>query len=236
MAEGVVFLELVGFGDLVEVHDAVDVGDELALGDELVDGLASIALGGGGAGGGHEAVDGLVAGVERADGEGRGGFASGHEDEAAAAGEEGDSGFEVWFAEGFVPDVDAVGGFGGEDVGGVLLFVFDDEIGAEIAGEFGLVGGAGGGDDAGAGGFGDLDDHGADAACAAVDEDGFAGLEVSLVVEAHVGGDAGDAEGGGGGVIDIVGGGLEAVGLDEDKFGGGAEAGAEGHGAPDAIA
>ena len=60
----------------------------------------------------------------------------------------------------------------------VLLVVVDRPFGAESLAELPLLGGSRGGEDAGAEGVGGLDREGADAAGAAVDQEGVAGLKV----------------------------------------------------------
>ncbi len=103
---------------------------------------------------------------------------------------------------------------------------------AEFADAFELVIGGGGGEDGGAGAFGELDGGDADAAGAALDEDGLAGLEIAEFEQAIVGGAEGDGDGSGLLDIEAIGDGPAGSGGDGDD----GRMGAGGHGADDALA
>ena len=94
----------------VERHDAVDARLDFAGGEPAVDVVGGGALFVGRGVEHREAVEVAALHVERADGEHRAGVAAGHEDHAAARGEQRHGHFEVRLAERFPPDVDAVGG------------------------------------------------------------------------------------------------------------------------------
>jgi hypothetical protein len=95
-------------------------------------------------------------------------------------------------------DVDAaLVGYAADFVAYPLRFVIDDVIGAELAGFLELCVGTGGGDDARAEEFRDLNGGAADAAARAEDEHVFAGLKLGAVDE-HVPGGLEDERDGGG--------------------------------------
>ena len=72
----------------------------------------------------------------------------------------------------------------------IVGFVVDHAIGAPALAQLRFLGRANGGDHFRADGLGHLHDHGADAAGAAVNEDGFAGLEPGTAEQAVMGRDA----------------------------------------------
>lgn len=107
---------------------------------------------------------------------------------------------------------------GGQLAGGLapvlVLAVVDDVVGAEFFERLHLLGGRGGGNDAGTGGLGELQREEGDAA-GALDENGLAGLEGLEAVEGVPRGQTGAGEGGG---LDVgkVGGGADDAVLVED--------------------
>lgn len=88
-ADGAFLLETVGVGGLRQGEDAVDFGAELAGGEPAVEVEGGGTLFVGGSGEHDEAAERAAFDVEGADGERGAGFATGHEDEAAAGGEGG---------------------------------------------------------------------------------------------------------------------------------------------------
>ncbi len=118
-----------------------------------------------------------------------------------------------------VPDVDTpcLSGFfqlGGEVVG----LVIDDAVRSEFASSRCFLVAADGGDDRRAGRLRHLHDHRADAAGAAIDEDGLAGLQLRAVEQPEVGGDADQRARGGLFVRHSGRCGVEPLSLDADEL------------------
>ena len=78
-------------------------------------------------------IEAAVLGVERADGKDRAGVAAGHEDHAAALGQQRNGLFEVRLADGFPPNVDAAGCEFFDAGGDVFRLVVDRFVGTEFA-------------------------------------------------------------------------------------------------------
>jgi hypothetical protein len=172
-----------GLAGFVEGKDLLDVGAEFSGVEEGGD-LFEL----GAAGVDDEEDRGDVEGV----GAGGVGFSGdGDEGAAAAPAEGGEGAGEEVAADGVEDEVDIARGVF-EAGGGVV----DDFVGAEVA-EGLEVGGGGGGEDVGAGVFGELDGVGTDAARAAVDEEALAGDEFAVFEEGLPGGEGGEGDGGG---------------------------------------
>ena len=178
---------------VVEGPDFVDDGGEAALGDQFEDGAQFVF-------GAHVgAEDGKLAGEEKPEIDFcvvAGGGAAG--DEAAPVGETFDAVVPSGGAHMFEDHVDAVViGEAADFLANGHDAVMDDFVGADLFGfgEFFVV--AGGGDDASAEEFGDLDGGAANAAAGGKNEHGFAGLELRASDE-HVPGGLEDERNGGG--------------------------------------
>lgn len=186
-----------GEGGIGEGKDSIDARLELALSEPAVDVEGGGALFVGSGREHHEAADRAALDVERAHRKGGAGVATGHEDEATACGEGGSSAVEVRFAGGFPPNVHPGRGDLFEFGEHILSGVIEGGFGTQITAGLNFRVGAGGAEHAGAQGASQLNDGGANASAASVDEKRFAAEQLGFAHEAEMRGDRNERGSGG---------------------------------------